>query len=183
MSLTDLMLLNAKDYLEISSDVYINVIIMIIAGALCVASFCINYHKTYTVNIIKQLLRRGATAKESAKTLRDIGLDNSVGLRAALNRKGQLTSIVKRVGQVEPTYEEYMALIKQKKAKTEKIDFSTARFYIPEENIKRAQRIKETENPAVIRTLLVCILIFALAVCIMLLMPEILRILSNIGAE
>lgn len=179
MSLKDLIMLNAKDFLEIGSDVYINLIMLIIAAALCVASFFINFHKTYTVNIIKQLLRREATSEETAKTLSELHLENQRGLKSALSRKGQLTSLIKRAGYVEPTYEEYMAQAKEKKLKREKIDFLTARFYIPQESQDKAKRIKERENPTIARTVLVCVLILSLCVCLMLLMPGILRLISN----
>lgn len=180
MSFKDLILLNAKDYLQISSDVYINVIVLIIAGALCAASFIINYHKTYTLNMIKQLLRREATSEENAKTLAELRLDTSMGLKYALGRSGQLSDVVKRAGYVEPTYEEYLERTKDKKFKEEKIDFSTARFFIPSENVDKAVRIKEKENPTLTRTLLVCLLILSLSVCIMLLMPEILTLISGV---
>ena len=180
MTLSELVMLNAKDYLEISSDVYINIIVLLIAAALCVASFWINYHKSYTLNIIKQLLRRDATSPDNAMTLAEIHLSDSRGLKAALSRDGQLTSIVKRVGYSKPTYEEFMALSKEeKKKKAEKIDFQTARFFIPEQNVERATIIKEKENPTIIRTVLVCILILAVSVCVMLLMPELLRFISK----
>ena len=181
MTLKDLILLNAKDYLGTASDVYINVALLILAAALSVSSFIINYHKTYTVNLVKQLLRREATSEENAKTLDELHLSDCRALKCALSRSGQLTSIVKRLGYVEPTYEEYMARAKDKKFKAEKIDFTTARFYIPKDNVDKAKILKERENPTILRTVLVCVLIFSLTVCTMLLMPEILTFLSNVG--
>ena len=178
--LRDLITLNAKDYLSVSTDIYINIIMLIIASALSIACFFINYHKTYTVNMIKQLLRREATSEESAKTLFDLHLERSAGLRLALTRKGQLTGIVCRAGYVEPTYDEYISLSKEKKLKKEKIDFTKARFFIPKENVDRAKLIKEKENPTILRTALVCVFIFAVTVCLMLLMPEILNFISNV---
>ena len=83
------------------------------------------------------------------------------------------------VGRTKPTYEEYMALSKEKRHTDEKIDFETARFFIPKENVGKATMIKDKENPSVQRTVLVCILIVALTVCLMLLMPGILTLISN----
>lgn len=202
MSFRDLFLLNAKDYLGTVADVYINVILLAVAVALCLACLFINYHKTYTVIIIKQILRRGATDEKNALTLSAMRLDGVKGLKAALNRNGQLSRIVRRVGFTQPTYEEYMAMAKERrehrknkdipkeerkaarreerKAERAKIDFSAARFYIPEENLKKAELIKEKENPTIVRTILVCVLILALTVCFMLLMPAILRLISNV---
>ena len=182
MSFKDLILLNAKDYLNIASDVYINIIMLIIAAVLCLASFWINHHKTYTVAIIKQLLRHDATSEEKAKTLSELRLADFKSLKRALSRRGQLTAIIKRAGYVEPTYEEYAAELKKKKHKDEKIDFQISRFFIPQAALEKAKRIKERENPTLLRTALLCVLIVALCVCIMLLMPEILRLLAK-GAE
>lgn len=178
MSLRDIIFLNARDYLDTVSSIPINIIVLIIALTLCISSFFINYHKTYTVRIIRAILRKGATGENDAKTLAELHLDDSPSIKRALSRSGQLTRLVKRAGYVEPTYEEYKARMKEKK-KDEKIDFATARFFIPEESLDRAKLIKEKENPTVLRTLLVCILIIALSVCLMMLMPSILTLISN----
>ena len=178
MSFQDIIFLNAKDYLGTVCNIHINLILCAIALALCASSFIINYHKTYTLAIIKALLRREATSEESAKTLTELRLSDSIFLKLALSRNGQLTKIVKRVGEPTYTYEEYIALSK-KERKGKKIDFAAARFFIPEENVERAKHIREKENPTVLRTVLLCLLIVSLTVCIMLLMPAILSFISN----
>ena len=180
----DMITLNAKDYLQTAMDIYINAIVFIIATVLCCASFLINHHKSYTILLIKQLLRRNATSEENAKTLAQLHLEYSKSIKAALNRRGQLTDIVKMAGYKAPTYEEYIALQKsKKKAKEEKIDFSSARFFIPEQQHNRAKLLQEKENPTVFRTVLVCLFIVAISVCIALLMPEILRLVSNLASK
>ena len=179
MSLRDIFFLDAQDYLSTASRIPINIIVLIIALTLCASSFFINYHKAYTVRIIRALLRKEATGEQTAKTLAELRLDDSAAVRRALSRSsGQLMKIVKRAGYVEPTYEEYKASLKEKK-KDEKIDFDAARFFIPAENLERAKHIKEKENPTLLRTLLVCLLILALSVCVMMLMPSILTLISN----
>lgn len=178
MSLRDILFLNAQDYLDTASSIPINIIVMIIALTLCASSFFINYHKTYTVRIIRALLRKDATGEETAKTLSELRLADSSAVRRALSRSGQLTGIVKRAGYVEPTYEEYKARVKEKK-KDDKIDFATERFFIPADKIERAKLIKEKENPTLLRTVLVCLFIIALSVCVMMLMPSILTLISN----
>ncbi len=183
--LKDIITLNAKDFLPTEMNIYVNVAVFITAFALCCASFIINYHKSYTLLLIKQLLRRNAISDENAKTLRELHLENSRVIKSALNTRGQLTSIVKMQGYKAPTYEEYVASQrvkkrKDRKEKEEKIDFSTARFFIPSEQIDRAKRFQEKENPTLWRTALICVFIIALSVCIALLMPEILRLLNNL---
>ena len=179
MSLRDIIFLNAKDYLFTASDIPINIIVLTIGIALCVASIFIYYHKAYTVAIIKALLRREATGEDKAKTLSELRISSSFALKRALSRRGQLTGIVKRAGYREPTYEEYIALSKKERRAEEKIDFDTARFFIPEDLVDKAKLVKDKENPTVIRTLLVCLLIIALSVCFMMLMPAILTFVSN----
>ena len=205
MTFYELILLNAKDYLGTTINVYINVILIAIATALSIACFFINYHKSYTVIAIKQLLRHGATSEEKAVTLSALRLQDLRGLKFALNRGGQLTRIISRVGVTKQTYEEYLAAVndskhaakdktlskaERRKAKrlvkkplSEKIDFSVAKFYIPEENLKRAEMLKDKENPTILRTALICVFIFAICVCLMLLMPEILRLTAKLINE
>ena len=178
MSFQDIIFLNAKDYLGTVCNIHINLILCAIALALSVASFFINHHKTYNLAIIKALLRKEATTDDTAKTLAEIRLSDSWFLRRALSRNGQLTKIVKRVGAPEYTYDDYMALTNEEK-KGERIDFSTARFFIPEANVERAKLIREKENPTVFRTALLCLLIISVTVCLMLLMPAILNLISN----
>jgi hypothetical protein len=178
MSMYDIFYLNAKDYLDTVSDIPINIILLLVAVGLCAASVLINLHKTYTVRIIKSLLRKEATDEQNAKTLSELHIDNIPLLKRALSRDSQLTKIVKRVGYTAPTYEEYMASLKEKKKK-EKIDFSTAKFLIPKENVDRAKLICEKENPTLLRTVLICLFIVAITVCIMMLMPSILTFISN----
>ena len=114
--------LNVKDYLDISMDVYINIILFVIAVVLCLASFAINHHRAYTYRIIRQLLRREATSEDKAKTIGELHLNLSRSLKGALSRNGQLTDIVKRAGYVKPSYEEYVALMKDKRNRKKKIN-------------------------------------------------------------
>ena len=183
--LKDIITLNAKDFLSTNMDIYVNAAVFIVAIALCCASFLIYYHKSYTLLLIKQLIRRGATSEENAKTLSEMHLENSRAIKSALNRRSQLSAIVKMQGYVAPTYEEYISNQKAKSRKErrkaeDKIDFSTARFYIPSDSLDRAKRMQEKENPTVWRTVLVCVLIVALSVCVALLMPEILNLLNSL---
>lgn len=179
MSLKEIIMLSTKDYFDTVLDVHVNIILFIIAFALCAASFVINHHKTLSVQIIKQLLRREALDEDKAKTLSELRLADSGAVKRALTRKGQLTDIVKEAGKEQLSYEQYVALEKEKKLPGNDIDFSTARFYIPREKLGKARKITEIEHPSVLRTVLVCLLILAVAVCIALLMPEILTLLSN----
>lgn len=183
--LKDIIMLNAKDFFQTEMDIYVNIAVFIAAIALCLASFLINYHKSYTLLLIRQLIRRDATSEEKAITLSQMHLLDSKAIKSALSRRSQLSAMVKMQGYTAPTYEEYVKTQKAKKRKdrkneTDKIDFLTARFFIPEDQLNRAKIFQEKENPTLPRTILICVFIVAFSVCIALLMPEILRLLNNL---
>ena len=203
MSFIDVLMLNVKDYLDTVLDIHINLLILAIALTICVAIFIINYHNSYTVNLLKSLVRHKAYGEESAKTISELRLESPNSIKRALSRSGQLTSIVKRVG--EPRREEITdvsdgssneeALTDETDSSSkplinsecdcnsshayEKIDFNTARFFIPKDKLQRAQRIIETENPSLLRAALFSVLIILVFVGVMYLMPGILTLISK----
>ena len=103
--------------------------------------------------------------------------------RLLLSSSDRLKKLVGRVGEREYTYEEFVRLNKEKKYKEEKIDFATARFYLREEGIGRSRHIVEVGHTSMLNTVLFSILIFAIYVCILLLMPEILTVINNMLAK
>ncbi len=167
--------INLKDYPNINIDFEINVFLLILTVALSVCFFISTYYRHGMQRIMKQLARFGAKDEETAKTLGELGLGKAAVIKYALSRENRLTRIVGRVGEPKYTYEEYIELEKKKGGiPREKIDFSTARFYIREEKIGEAKHIIETYGTSIVRTILYCVFFMALYVCIALLMPEIL---------
>ena len=172
--LKDFISINLKDYIDPGIDFPINVFLLSIALGLCIATFLITFQKRYTVRLIKQLLRHDATNEENAKSLSQLRIKPGFFLKAALSRSGQLTDMVKRVGETKFTYKQYKKMQKEKGFKEEKIDFETAKFYIAEDKLDRAKKINEISFPSYINATLCCILILAIFICITLYMPEIL---------
>ncbi len=176
----DFFFINLKDYPNIGIDFEINVFLLVLTVALSVCFFVANHHRSMMQTVLKQLTRHGAKDEGSAKTLRELGLDRSFSLKWALSHTGQLTRIVGRVGEKVYTYEEYVALSKQKGGiKDEKIDFAEAKFYIRESAGERAKHIVENYGTSTGRAVLYCVLFLALYVCIALSMPEILSIIDG----
>lgn len=176
----DFFFINLKDYPNIGIDFEINVFLLVLTVALAVCFFVANHYRSTMQLITKQLERHGAKDEESAKTLAELGLERSAWLKWALSHSGQLTRIVGRVGEKIYTYEEYVALSKQKGGiKDEKIDFAEARFYIRESANERAKHIIENYGTSTFRAILYCVLFLALYVCIALSMPEILSIING----
>ncbi len=181
MNIKDFIFLNVKDsFQNVDVDIYINIILYVIAIALCITVFWVSYHKNYTVKMIKQLLRKNALSENGAKTLCELRLSDSRAIKRALSRRSQLSDMVKRVGDTKMSYEEYMALSKAKKLPKDRIDFASARFYIPAEKLDRARRISEKENPSLLRNILICVIIIALFIALSLFMPDILMELNRI---
>ena len=174
----DFLLLNFNQFENIGFSFPIGMFLTSMALALCASAFIINYHKRYTCTILKQLLRHGALDEESSKTLGAIRLDNVLGLKSALSRKGQLTYMVRRVGENKQTYDEYVAATKKKGYKDEKIDFENACFYIDPEHIDRAKRVVSATNTEWWRPALMTVFIVAVWVILALFVPGLLESLN-----
>ena len=168
-------LINLKDYPNIGINLEINVLVLAFTLGVVFASFMINYHRGYTYFTVKRLLRHGALDEKGAKTLDELGI-NSLSVRFALSRSGQLSKLVRRVGETHYTYEEYVA---KKNTKEGKIDFSTARFFLDETQLDRARHISEAEPPSLAKAILFAVMILAIGICLFLLMPEILTAINN----
>ena len=174
----DFFLINLKDYPNIGGDLYINVLLLCVALGICATAIVVTLYRSSLQRLIKQLTRLGAESEESARTLREMGLEKSIVLRMALSREGRLTRLVGRVGEVKYTYEEYLALSKQKGFRHEKIDFTTAEFYIREEHTAEAKNIIDNYGASMLRAVLYSVGVIAVYVCVMFFMPEILSLID-----
>lgn len=170
---------NPKDYVNLGWDIEINKLLMILLPLMLLVCVAVHIFRKNMFYVVKQLTRHGATDEASAKTLGALGLGNNAIVRFMLGRDGQLTRIVKRRGEPSYTYEEYRQLEKEKKLKKEKIDFSTAEFYLVDRD-NRASKILERYDIPVFKTVLVCVFIVAIFMCLALLMPEILMLLDSV---
>ena len=172
-------LVNLNDYPNIGIDLEISKVLFCLLVGLIVATVVIGYRRYAVITIIKKLMRHEIYSEENAKTLVELSI-NSFGTRMALKGKGRLSGIVKRVGEKEYTYEEYSALIKTKGFKEEDIDFNEAKFYLKKENLNEAQKVLNVPTPSVINTLLFSVLLIAVYICIILIIPELLTLISGL---
>ena len=174
----DFFLINLNEFSNIGLDLEINKILFYFLIGIIVTTIIYNYRTAGNVTLIKRLVRNESFSEDNAKTLDELKI-NTLNTRLAANSV-RLKRIIKRVGQKEMTYEEYTAAIKQKGYKEEKIDFSSAKFYIHENAIDEAKKLTETNGPTVINTALYCVLMLAVYVFVMFLMPSILTLINNI---
>lgn len=175
-------LVNLKDYGNIGIDLYINVILFALCVGMCVAIFVVFAKRATMARLIKQLLRHEAFGEDNAKTLKELNLLDNSSVRRALSHDGQIKRIVSRVGEVKYTYEEYVALMKAKKLKTEDVNFDEARFYLSEKELPRARSFYERFSPSVVRTVGLALLLLILYVCISLAVPEVLVWINSLLA-
>jgi hypothetical protein len=169
-------LLNLKDYPNIDVDFPITLALFIFFIGLMAVSVTVNFRRSKIELMVRQLKRHNAESEESAKTLKELRLDNII-FKLLLAREGQLTKLVKRVGEKNYSYEEYMAL--SRKERNEKINFENAKFYLREEGMERSNKIIESHSPTLLNTILLCVFILAIFVCLSLVMPSIMNLIDN----
>ncbi len=118
--------------LNIDGDtmLFINIIVFGLCIGIIFAAFAAVFNKRVLGNIVRKLLSEGAVSAENAKTLEELGLENSVLVRYAVRKSVTLRRVVKCREE-----EEYIAAEAQKR-----------REYKQEhEKDKRASRFRETE--------------------------------------
>ena len=182
-SIKDFFFLNLNQYENFAINFPIGMLLIAMTAVLCASTFIINYQKYYTLVILKQLTRHKATDEKSAKTLAELRLEKSFGLKYSLERSNSLKSMVKRVGEKTPTYEEFIENSKKKGYKEEKIDFESARFYIDKKAQGKIQRIMESPTPDWWRPVLMSLFFISLAVIVGVFLPELLDWINNYVAE
>jgi len=170
--------LNTNDYVNLGGDLEINKLLLILTPIVVICCLFVNLFRKNMFYTVKQLSRHNAVDEESAKTLTALGLGRNGIIKWMLSRDGQLSRIVKRKGAPSYTYEEYTQLAKEKKLKEEKIDFSTAEFYLADDSDLRVKKMIERYDISPFKTALVCIFTFIIMVLIMLLMPDILSLVD-----
>jgi hypothetical protein len=177
--LKDFFFLNLDKYENLKVSFPIGMFLIATALASCVAVFAMNYYKRTNFAICKQLMRHGATEEDKAKTLKELRLYDSRAVRAALSKSGQITHIVKRVGECATTYEEYVENMKKKGYKPEKIDFESARFYIAPDKTDYAKHIVYASNHPWWKPAAISAGIVAALVLTAIFLPDILSSINN----
>ena len=172
--------INLKDYENIGFDLEICKVILVGFIALSVGIVILNVYRKNIRFMVMQLIRHGAVDSDTSKTLEDIGLHNNRILKWLLTRDGMLKKVVGRVGEPTYTYEEYIALDNKTKKENEKVDFSSASFYIREDKRERADEICERYDAGIVKIILSCVFIAITYVCLLALMPQILSWVNSL---
>lgn len=192
------LLLNPKDY-GLELDVYLNLVIILVFSALCVACFIINKNQSSIALVLRKLMRAEAYGEENAKTLGELGLSNSEDVKKLLFRtSGYMKGIVTYVGAKNLSYDDFLALTRKKNkkqyskrsenAKKEEnesktvsaLDFSEAKFFIPEDKRDVADRAFAKNNGTLTKTVLSCVALIGFMLVIVFTMPAILKLISSL---
>ncbi len=178
--------INLKDYDNIGINLEINKFLLLVALALCVTFFVVNYKRSLISEAVKQLLRHGALSEDSAKTLGELGLSDSRGIKRELLGDTQLRRMVMVVEEEKklapdgklPSHEELVAMERVKEG-APSINFNTARIYVAPGSLERAKFIYNNYNTSLVKTILLCVFCIAISVCLMLLSPGLLSLINS----
>ena len=176
-------------------DFYITLFLWLLSFCLCIGIFFVNAKNNVMVKMIKQLIRHGARTEETALKLSDIGIKPTFAAERILTASSMLRRAVKRVGEKQLSYDEYVASLKKKKkkkikalrAKTEEEkmhteeepSFSDAKFFTPKECETDAKRILSKRETSMLQNVLFCIFIISITACLTFLLPTLLDILNK----
>ena len=178
--LKDCFSINLNDYDNFYVDLEINKVILGAFIALIIGVILFNLYRGTIKIVVSQLVRHNAKCEEEAKTLSEIGLDKSKMVRWMLSGENLLTKIVGRKGEKKYEYEEYKALSKEERRDAEKFDMDTAEFYIREDKSTLASGVVERYGTSVQRTVVACVFIAIIGMCVIACMPEILEVIDNL---
>ena len=172
--------INLKSYDNINVNLEINKIVLGTFIVLILGVVILNNYRGNVRLMVMQLTRHNAKDEESAKTLKQLGLQKSASVKKLLSGDNTLTKIVARVGEVKYSYEEYKALSKKEKKAEVKINFDEATFYLCEDQSDRIANVLDKYNVTTGRTVATCALIAIFGGCLIACMPEILNIVNNL---
>lgn len=158
--------INLNEYENIGIDLEINKVLTIAFSAFIVGIILYNSYRRNINLTLSQLIRHGARNKESAKTLKELRLDKVASVRRMLCGDNLLTKLVTRA--------------EDGKSNTSDSDPLSAKFYIKEEKYLLAESISTRRDASVTSTVMACIFIAIVCVCIIACMPSILNVINNL---
>ena len=158
--------INLNEYENIGIDLEINKVLAITFAVFITGIILYNSYRRNINLTLSQLIRHGARNEESAKTLKDLRLDEVAAVRRMLRGNNLLTKLVARAG--------------DGKSETLDDDLLKARFYIKEEKYLLAESMSTRRDASVPSTVMACIFTAIVCVCIIACMPGILNVINNL---
>lgn len=172
-------------------------VIFALAAAIILVAFMNYYHRVYLGRVVRALIREEAHSPEKAKTLMELGFFRSALVRRQLS-SGTLRKLIRcteeeeyvkakaEIAADEPSDDPsdvektHHIAARALTASPYRMNFITARFYIPEELRHRASVRYERKGSGLIALCLVVIgaILFAALACFIL--PDLLQLIDNI---
>lgn len=178
-------------------------IILALAAAIIVAACLTAYTRVSMGAFVRKLIAEGALSSDDAKTLMELGYFRDPSIRRALSGSSALRMVVKRVGEVLPPADTDTAESGEEESATEpeaevqetekaaenaprvqindeKIDFTTARFYIPEALRYRAEIRFDPKGSGWRSAIVISVLAVIVAAVLCFFVPELIQFADNI---
>ena len=126
------------------------------------------FHKRYMGKFVHTLLQKGIDQKEKAMTLKELGFANNPFVKMALKGKTAYSGIVFEKDEEITVHGDSVVPVQRYK-----VDFATARFYIPAFLVPRAEVRFEKRGSHVMALLVGVILFYVIAMVVIYYLPEI----------
>ena len=126
------------------------------------------FHKRYMGKFIHTLLKKGIDSKEKAATLKELGFANNPFVKMALKGKTAYSGIVFEKNEEVTVYGDSVVPVQRYK-----VDFETARFYIPAFLVPRAEVRFEKKGTHIVALLVGVVLFYSISMVIIYYLPEI----------
>ncbi len=178
MTLSEYLFLNLSDYENIQIDMQINLIVLAFAIGIVIATIVLGFYRSAVQTLIKQLTRHEATDVSTAKTLSELSLSGKQYV-FVLKSSSMLKQMVARVGE-ENVSKAVDGPNDEKSENAPEIDYSTAAFYLRASGEERTKKVLSGYEASLVSSILLSILILAIAACITLCMPAILDLVNSI---
>ena len=146
-----------------------------------VAIFFAVYNKMVLGAFVRKLLYEGVTTKENAKRLDETGFDKNPFVKIALSTNSSLRRVVYAVSDTadENGAQQGGVTPGGKKRKAKRVPVGELRFYVPEEEIDRAEILYSANGSNVVIALLSVIVFLILAALSFTVIPDLITMLNN----
>ena len=131
------------------------------------------YNRYVPGRLVRHLIKERIHTPDQAVSLSQIGIKEGVLIRHSLREGGMLRKLLATVSDESPAVDD------GPKAKAKKPDYSTLRFYLPEEQAYRAEVSYNNNGASVLSVLLAVMLFLVMMFLIAILAPNLIQMLSN----
>lgn len=146
-------------------------------GGFVLAALLAIYNKRLIGGLVKRMLSEGCLSPERALTVTELGYGTDWFIKNALRTDAALLRLVKRID--APTEGEAAPTPAKTRGGHDVIDFSTARFYIPEELKYRAE-VRYASRGTDFVAFGICVVIFAAAAfAAIFIIPDLIQLIDN----